>query len=96
MMIRVPSFALRAVFAALLLSTTAQAKTATTVDLSGYESGGPIAVENPDPDTLVVTWPDNAGDEFRIAFNLEAGQPLLRSIAAKSGGGGIQECRAGC
>jgi len=47
-------------------------------------------VENPDPDTLVVTWPDNAGDEFRIAFNLEAGQPLLRSIAAKSGGGGFK------
>jgi hypothetical protein len=49
------------------------------VDLSGVEAG-PVQVRSSD-ESLIVTWPDERGREWRATFSLDPARPLITSMA---------------
>lgn len=69
--------------AGLAISTVTPA----TVDFSAYTNGA-VSVTAPDTNTLVVSWTNKQGNQFRVQFNLTPGQALLRSLDTAPGLGG--------
>ena len=69
------------------VALTVTVATPATVDLSGWNESGVVQVATPDPNTLMVSWTNRSGNQFRARFNLMPGQVLLRSLETAPAGG---------
>jgi hypothetical protein len=67
---------------AITIAAASFANAATTVDMSGYNAEGAIAIAKPDDATLKAEWKDRDGKKYSATFSLTKGQPLLKSLDA--------------
>ncbi len=60
---------------------------AATVDFSAYDTNNAVAISSPNTNTLLATWTDKSGRQYRVNFNLGLGQPLLHRLEASTNAG---------